>query len=197
MNTELLSAIPVASVRRLIYFSASAPLRVFLAIAIAATNGVAVVSATELASLTGLTERSVFSALAYLEQHGFIARESRGPGPFANVVRIVGTEVLGVSTTRSASAGTQNGNRNTCQDEAENILDLVAACYRPLNEVERRRADTFFKDEFDNCGHIRPVLLASQRPGIAAEATLELFFAFVRAFHVRLYADTCSLGTTQ
>jgi DNA-binding MarR family transcriptional regulator len=94
MKTELLSTVPLASVRHLVNLPASAHLRVFMAIALASpSNGQAAVSATDLASLTGLTERTVFSALAYLEQHGYIARESRGPGPFANVVRIVQTVI--------------------------------------------------------------------------------------------------------
>jgi hypothetical protein len=82
---------------------------------------------------------------------------------------------------------------HTCQDETENILDLVAASYRPLNEQEQRRADSFFKDEFGNCGHIRPTLRLVRNPGIASDAAVDFFLAAVRSFHVRFYPDTCSM----
>ena len=41
--------------------------------------------------MTGLTERTVFAALAHLENRGFIIRGPQGPGPFANVITVLET----------------------------------------------------------------------------------------------------------
>ena len=75
------------------------------------------------------------------------------------------------------------------QNDPENIPDLVAACFRPLDEAERRYADLFFDTEFQDCSHAGEVLLATKDPGIAADAGLTFFFRVVQTYHMRLHPN--------
>lgn len=189
MKTELLSKLSVASVRSLLLVPRSAVLRVFLAIAIATNNGLAMVSATELAAITGLTERSVFSALGYLEDNGFIARESQGPGPFANRIRIVDPQPAKVGPTIEECGGRRSEAPHLHQDEPENILDRIAECYRPLNEQEQQETGLFFKHNFTNSKHILEILDSIKLDrGVASSEPLNFFFCVVRTYDARLHA---------
>jgi hypothetical protein len=186
---KTLSTLSAASVLSLLVVPGSAALRVFVAIAAVAENGVAMVSATELAAMTCLTERSVFKAEAYLQENGFIERESQGPGPFANRIRIVEPEPATASFPTFHSQHSRCEAPNLDDDEAKSILDLVAACYRPLNEQEQHEADVFFKHNVTNRKHIPNVLRSIKHAGgVASNEPLNFFFSAVRTYYGKLHA---------
>jgi hypothetical protein len=184
----MLTNIPDRSLERLLRTPGSAALRVFVVICAAADDGVARVSARDLAQRSGLTERSVFYALTELETLGCITRRSRSPGPGANEITVVDT----ISTEHTAdslvpdaitdSAVAAHQTEETLQDAPPDILKLVASCYRDIDSVEALLVREFISDWLggDDDAFADGVAALRSSGGVASDAPLSFYLTAIR-----------------